>query len=339
MTDVAFTFGMKDEVTPVLRRQTQEASNLQKTLREAGQAAAKAGGPAGGIAARILGGAGGPFAALALGATVFAGALSVANSLSDRAIADAKERVTWQERLNKAQEAGVRGQSATAAGGLSQAADTRLLLNRGGSIDRARADQKAAGIDLADAIKGESGVQLVSKDRRDSVRENALTLAATGEITFADAVKRLGAVIGRIDPTRELVGIRGQRPTTENLNAAGDTFANSRGEGRGANSLNNIKAAQTAGQQIGLSQSDDLTSGRTAAAVDAAARDALNPGGKAIEDLRAEVASGGRALQAAADAQQRQLAAIASLAKAFGGEGSEADKLTKYNRNTALIRE
>jgi len=341
MSDVSFTFGMDDRATPVIQRAKAEAAGLQRQLKEAGGALAKAGGPAGGIAGRVLGGAGGPFAALAAGAILATTAISVMNAQSQKAVDLAKDRVTWEQKLAAAVKSGIDARSSTAAGGASQGADTRLLLMRGGSINQAKADV-GRGVTLQNAIQGETALMLAPAARQKMIREGAKALAETGEITFSEAVKRLTERRGAMQLARELVDLRGQMPTMENIGKASDTLDLSRrstqlgGSFDTINKLNAIDAAFTAGELVPAAQNDDLISGRTATAVAAAAADILDPVAKAVGQVVDEVKRGAELMAAAAKAQDKVVAALAHLGEKFGGAGSEADKLNTYKRGSSV---
>lgn len=335
MSDVSFTFGMDDRVTPVIQRQKAEAAGLQKQLKEAGGALAKAGGPAGGIAGRVLGGAGGPFAMLAAGAILATTAISVMNAQSQKAVDLAKDRVSWEQKLTAAIKSGTEARSGTAAGGLSQAADMRLLLTRGGSLDRAKADV-GRGVTLQNAIQGESALTLAPAARQKLIREGAKALAETGEITFSEAVKRLSDRRGALRLDRELIDIRGQMPTTANIYHANDSLSR-RDDFKYHDTLKAIDDATSAGDLVPSAQNADLTSGRTATAVASAAADILDPIGKAVGSLAEEVKRGAELMSAAAKAQDKVVAALAHLGEKFGGAGSEADKANNYKRGSSVV--
>lgn len=339
MSDVTISFGAEDRISPVLRQQTREASKLSRTLKEAGQAASKAGGPLGGLAARVLGGAGGPFAAVAVSAAAASLAIQAMNAASERAVNLAKDTVTWQQRVAKTIDDATKARAGVAAGGLSQAQDTRLLLSRGGSIDQARANVDQ-GIELSDSLKGEAAIALQSEDRQESIRKMAKTLARTGETSFTDAVKRFATrpSLNAIDMRRELLDIRGQLPTEQNLDGAWSTLAQQRGFFDADGKISNVNKAITAGQQVGLAQSSDLTSGRTASVIQKQARDTLDPVAKAFDDLRAEVDNATEVLQAAADAQKVMSRSLAEAGRRIGmSNGSEEQALSAYKKSHQVI--
>jgi hypothetical protein len=344
MSDVSFSFGMKDEVTPVIQRQKAAAQDLNKTFRDIGQSASKAGGAFGGIAGRVLGGAGGPFAGLALGATLLTTALTMANAASDAAIKRAQDRLTWEQRIANAVKSGNDARNSTAAGGLSQAAGVRILIGRGGKVSDAQDDVKRAKIGLDDAVSGEAALRLTADvKRRGQLKDQALQLAATGEVSFADAVKRLADMPGRPNLARVLTDLRGQMPTGANLHAATVTLDDFNNPGIGSaaknETLNRVRDTIVAGQGVAMAQQNDLVSGRSRSAIEQQTAQTLNPIGKVMDDLQTEVANGAAQLKVAADAQLKVQTVMQRLGVLLGGEGTTArDKLSAYNTATAGVR-
>lgn len=341
MNDVSFTFGMEDKVTPVLRRQKAEADSMSKSLRDAGQALSKGGGAIGGIAGRTLGGAGGPFALLAAGAIFASTAIGAANAAMERSNSIIRESVGWQQKLNQAKENGDKARASVAAGGISQAASTRLLLNRGGSIDEARRNTKY-GIDLNDSISGESELALNNKDKQGKIRYNARELAMTGEITYTEAVKRLSMQNGSFDLERDLVALRGQLPTPENIANAQQTLFRNHGLFRDGNNegLSAINNAITNAQGIPITQSEDLIAGFTGRAIQKQNYETQNPTQKLTGDLMDSVNDMRTVLEQTAAHEHMAWAKILdSLAKIGMSSGSEHRKLQDFNVGAKVVYE
>lgn len=343
MNDVNFTFGMTDQgAKSTISGIKQEAGGLQRTLKEIGQSIGKAGGVFGGLAGRALGGAGGPFAPLAIAAVAATFAINAMNAASDRAVKIAQDEVQWHQKVAQAIDTGNRARRATAAGGLSQANDTRKLLLRGGSIDIARG-LKNDGIELGDAIKGEADLALENDpDKRRRIRSGARELAQTGEISYADAVKNLSKQPGQFDLRRILTRIRGLMPTDDNLLNAGTTLSRVEGFGQDDDSgmRDQVKQAIVNGQTVGVAQSEDLTSGRTANAIRDQAAEILDPVAKAMSDLQQQVDNTAAVMKAGADAQFKLSRMLAEAGRALGmSGGSGYQELNDYTRGSKVVGE
>lgn len=299
----------------------------------ASQTLSRVGGDAGGGLGRLLGGVAGGFSLVAAAAAVAGLGINAYLGFSARAVDAAREQVTWQQRLADAIKQSGQARQDLAAGGASQVTGLRRLLARGGTEAGVRRLQQE-GFERSDAVQAAGTLR--SGDQATGAERWAATLARTGEMSLAEAAKRiasLGRRVNRDQVGRQLVEARGEKLTPATLQAA---LADLDRTGTGTDTLSD---AVRASNRVPDVQAADLLSGATAQAINDRASETLDPRGKALDQVRAEAAKTEQALRAAAAAQGRIAAALATLGQLTGGEGSELDKLARFQRNSAAVRQ
>jgi len=209
----------------------------------------------------------------------------------------------------------------------------RRLLARGGTESAVKRLEQA-GFAREDAVQAAGTLRL---DNTSTQQERAaIRLARTGEVSLAEAAKRIAALGPRLSPEqvgRQLVDARGEKLTPATLQAAMLDLS------RGGNGNDTLSDAVRASNRVPDVQAADLLSGATAQAINDRASETLDPRGKALDQVRTEAAKTEQALRAAANAQGRIAAALATLGQLTGGEGSELDKLVRFQRNSAAVRQ
>lgn len=299
----------------------------------ASQTFSRVGGESGSGLGRVLGGIAGGFSLVAAAAAAAGIGLNAFLGQSARALDDVREQVTWQQRLAEAIRSSGNARRDLAAGGASQVTSMRRLLARGGTEAGIKRLEQA-GFAREDAVQAAGTLRL--GDQATAQEGWAATLARTGEMSLAEAAKRIASLGNRVNEgqvARQLVDARGEKLTPATLQAA------VRDLGQVSNGNDNMSAAVRAGNLVPDVQAADLMSGDTAQAINDRAGDALDPRGKAMEQIRQEAGKTEQALRAAANAQGRIAAALATMGAITGGEGSEQMKLTRFLRNSTAVRQ
>lgn len=300
----------------------------------ASQTLSRVGGDAGGGLGRLLGGVAGGFSMVAAAAAVAGLGINAYLGFSARAVDAAREQVTWQQRLADAIKQSGQARQDLAAGGASQVAGMRRLLARGGTESAVKRLEQE-GFAREDAVQAAGTLRL--DDWTSASERSAIALARTGEMSLAEAAKRIAA-FGNRTPTqeqvaRQLVDARGEKLTPSTLQAAMLDLS------RGGNGNDTMSDAVRASNRVLDVQAADLMSGATAQAINERADYTLDPRARALEKVREEAAKTEESLRAAANAQGKIAAALATLGQLVGGDGSELDKLARFQQNTPAFRQ
>jgi hypothetical protein len=341
MSDVVLGFGVNDQASPKIRKIKQEVDATGRAAARTGQALGRMGGPLGGVAGRALGGFSGGGALGAAGAAAAIAGLAVNAALASdaRRVQALINRLETQVRVDDANrgagKARIEQQRGRDLAGMSFIDVMRLAASRGPDIGFQGRIRRSAGrgIDVADAAAAETQNLLTPVSRREYLSGQANLLAATGEISMVDAIKRLQPRTGSIDLARELVGIREQILNPQNLTQAQDQINRTRlmgGQGEAA-----TKAA-VARNISGVRSLDALLGDRTTAEITRAENQ--DPGAEILAELSRSANQQARILEAAAREQSGFAALLQSYGRTFGmGEGSQRERFWNFQAANAPI--
>lgn len=336
MSDVTISIDANTAAAEAKARRLKDAldGTGRSWAKAASESLSRVGGEAGGGLGRMLGGVAGGFSLIAAAAAAAGIGLNAYLAASARAVENAREQVSWQQRLADAMKRAGDAQAGVEAGGLSQARLTRRLLARGGTEGGVQRLERM-GFERGDALDAAGTLRL--GDQATGAERWAALLAKTGEMSLAEAAKAVGGHRGRMTDqaaARMLVSARGQQLTPAALNAAQADLGRVSLDG-----LDPISQAVQAGNAVADRQGAALMSGDAAQAVRDQARRTLDPRSEALSTLREEVAKTEQQLRAAANAQGKIAAALATLGRVMGGEGSALEALNRYQQNTAAVRQ
>lgn len=337
MSDVTISIDANTSGAEAKARRLKDA--LDGTGRSWAQAASqtfsRVGGEAGGGLGRLLGGVAGGFSLVGAAAAVAGVGLNAFLGLSDRAVANAQEQVTWQQRLAESIKQTNSARRDLAAGGLSQVAGMRRLLARGGTEEGVKRLEQA-GFTREDAVQAAGTLRLGKQAT--NAEGWAAFLARTGEISLADAAKKIAAVRGPLDSMvvgKFLVEARGERLTPDALQEArADLYRDRRG-------IDPMSAAVRVSNRVPDFQAAALMSYDTANAVNEQASSTLqSPQERAARVAQEEFDKMVQNLTAAAKNQWKIAAAWKEAGRLVGGEGSEFTKLKRFRENyTAAVNQ
>lgn len=339
MTDAAhIPFGIDDRASAGVRKIRTEVDHLDHSAKRAQHSVDHLGkhlakdvlGRGGSKAASgVMAAFGGGMAMGVTGAALAAAgmALGGVESWDERRVELARARVEHNHRRAEMTEKADEARRTLAAGGMTFAGSLRRMLSRGGSMSGLR-DLANNGIEMNDAIAGESELADVSQGARAKVSQQARRLAATGEISYADAVRRMAKFGGGdVSLERELLAIRGQSQSPENMASASRAL-----RWGGGSEARGLDVAQGSSSQIGLAQADDLLSGKTTEALRQQASETLDPLAHALHQYAAQQERAAELLQAAAEAQSGLVAFMKDIGSLVGGEGSARSKLSRFHK-------